>query len=172
MRRRQRARISFPGDWGGNTTCGHPGLPLKPPPGGCQPGFTAAAGNALKSPYTHQAPPGVGPRHPCSRQTPQIFSCTVRFENHHSSPAPMPDKKNPAAGGTLPVGRARQPTGSPLSIYTLARVLRSNEPSSQQPLPTGDIQVLEPLKRILSPPKAFKSGKTRVKSWLCLLLDV
>ena len=66
--------------------------------------------------------------------------------------------------GTLPVGRAWQPTGGPPSIYTLARILRSNKPSSQQPLPTGDIPVLEPLKRILALPKALKSGKTRVKS--------
>lgn len=144
------------------------GLPLKP----LQPGFTAAAGNVFQSPHTHQAPPGVGPRHPCFRQSPQMFCCTVRFENHHSGPAPTPDKKNLAADGILPVGRAQQPTGSPLSIYTLARVFRSNEPSSQQPLPTGDIQVLEPLKRISSLPKALKSGKTRGKSWLCLLLAV
>ena len=144
------------------------GLPLKP----LQPGFTAAAGNVFQSPHTHQAPPGVGPRHPRFRQSPQMIRCTVRFKNHHSGPAPTPDKKKPAADGILPVGRARQPTGSPLSIHTLARVFRSNEPSSQQPLPTGDIQVLEPLKRIWSLPKALKSGKTRGKSWLCLLLAV
>ena len=163
MRRREGARIRVPGTGKGTPPVVTHGLPLKPPPGGCKPGFTAAAGNALKSPYTHQAPPGVGPRHLCFRQTPQMFCCTDLRTITLIQP-PCLTKKNPAADGTLPVGRAWQPTGGPPPIYTLARIRRSNEPSSQQPLPTGDIPVLEPLKRILALPKALKSGKTRVKS--------
>lgn len=76
VRRREGARIRVPGTGKGTPPVVTHGLPLKPPPGGCKPSFTAAAGNALKSPYTHQAPPGLGPRHLCFRQTLQMFCCT------------------------------------------------------------------------------------------------
>lgn len=121
----------------------------------------------VKSPDAHQALPGAGPRYLHFRETPQMFRCAARYENHRSGPAHVPDKQNPAADCTPPGVESSATRRRPTNC-TLARMLRSDEPSSQQPLPTGDIQVLEPHKRILSLPKVLKSGKTRFKSWLCL----
>lgn len=133
-----------PGDWEGNTTSGHAQASPKAPSRWVQAWLHSCCREFVKKPIHPSSPAWSGAQTPMLSANPANV-LLHRFENHHSDPAPMPDKKNPAVDGTLPVGRAWQPTGDPPSIYTLARILRSSEPSSQQPLPTGDIPVLEPL---------------------------